>query len=165
MFAFHSADGRPAFVNNTLPISEEKQIMNATEIQGHWDQIRGKVKEKWGQLTDDDLRIVGGNVEQLVGRIEQKTGEARRSVENFLDDLVASDTPLARAAQSAMNVGQSAVETAKQSFNQVADQAWEGYERADELVRHNPETSMAVLLGLGFVTGLVVGCMIRTSSY
>jgi uncharacterized protein YjbJ (UPF0337 family) len=53
--------------------------MNTQEIQGHWDQIRGKVKEKWGQLTDDDLRIVGGNVDQVIGRIEQKTGEARRS--------------------------------------------------------------------------------------
>ena len=61
--------------------------INAQELQGQWNTLRGKVKEKWGQLSDDDLQIHGGNIDQLVGRIQQKTGEGRESVERFLNDL------------------------------------------------------------------------------
>ena len=43
-------------------------MINAQELQGQWNQIRGQVKQKWGQLTDDDLQIHGGNIDQLVGK-------------------------------------------------------------------------------------------------
>ena len=61
--------------------------INAQELQGQWNRLKGQVKEKWGQLTDDDLQISGGNVDQLVGRIQQKTGVARDQIEKFLSDL------------------------------------------------------------------------------
>ena len=65
--------------------------INAQELQGQWNNLRGRVKERWGQLTDDDLQIQGGNVDQLVGRIQQRTGEGRESIEKFLNDLTARD--------------------------------------------------------------------------
>ncbi|MBV8233105.1 MAG: CsbD family protein, partial [Planctomycetaceae bacterium] len=61
--------------------------INAQELQGQWNTLRGRLKERWGQLTDDDLQIQDGNVDQLVGRIQQKTGEAREAIENFLTEL------------------------------------------------------------------------------
>jgi len=61
--------------------------INAQELQGQWTKLRGQVKEKWGQLTDDDLQIHGGNVDQLVGKIQQRTGEGREAIEKFLGDL------------------------------------------------------------------------------
>lgn len=133
--------------------------MNTQEIQGRWEQIRGKVKEKWGQLTDDDLRIVGGNVDQMIGKIQQKTGEARGSVENFLDDLVAGDTTLGRAKETAREYGQAAMQTAREGVTQVAEQARHGYERAGEMVQQRPAESMAVIFGLGVITGLAVGML------
>ena len=51
--------------------------INAQELQGQWNELRGKVKEKWGHLTDDDLEVQGGNFDQLIGRIQKKTGEGR----------------------------------------------------------------------------------------
>ena len=48
--------------------------MNWDTVKGEWKQFQGKVKEKWGQLTDDDLQIQGGNVDQLVGRIHSPYG-------------------------------------------------------------------------------------------
>ena len=63
--------------------------INAQELQGQWNRLRGQVREHWGQLTDDDLQMQGGNVDQLVGRIQQKTGETREVIERYLNDLTA----------------------------------------------------------------------------
>ena len=62
-------------------------MINTQEITGQWNQLRGKVKEKWGQLTDDDLRLVGGNIDQLIGRIQQKTGETKEKLRDFLGKI------------------------------------------------------------------------------
>ena len=51
------------------------------------EPVSGQVKEKWGNLTDDDLQIQGGNVDQVVGKIQQKTGETREAIEEFLNNL------------------------------------------------------------------------------
>ena len=53
-------------------------MVNTQEIQGSWNRIKGQVKEKWGNLTDDDLQIQGGNLDQLIGKIQKKTGESAR---------------------------------------------------------------------------------------
>jgi uncharacterized protein YjbJ (UPF0337 family) len=135
-------------------------FMNTQEIQGRWDQIRGKVKEKWGQLTDDDLRIVGGNVDQVIGKIQQKTGEARGKVEEFLDRLASSSS---KGAETAGGYAQAAVETAREGTRQVSEQARRGYERAGEFVQHRPAQSMAMVFGLGFVTGLTIGVLMCSS--
>jgi uncharacterized protein YjbJ (UPF0337 family) len=45
--------------------------MNKDRIEGNWTQVKGKVKEKWGKLTDDDLKIIEGNTDQLVGKMQE----------------------------------------------------------------------------------------------
>ena len=55
--------------------------MNQDRIQGRWRQIKGKVKEQWGRLTDDDLDVIAGRREQLLGRIQQRHGVAREEAE------------------------------------------------------------------------------------
>ena len=51
--------------------------MNQDRIQGRWKQLKGKVKEQWGKLTDDDLDVIAGKRDQLLGRIQQRHGLAR----------------------------------------------------------------------------------------
>lgn len=60
--------------------------MNWDEIKGQWKQIRGKAKEQWGQLTDDDLDVVAGRREQLAGRIQERYGVAKDEAERQLAD-------------------------------------------------------------------------------
>ena len=48
------------------------------KLVGNWNQIKGKVKQRWGQLTDDELSEVEGHFDQLVGLVQQKTGEAAK---------------------------------------------------------------------------------------
>lgn len=135
--------------------------MNTQEIQGRWNQIRGKVKEKWGQLTDDDLQMVGGNIEQVVGRIQQKTGEARNIVERFLDELAAPGSPLASAKEAVRNYGQAAAQQAREGFDKAKGQVREGYQQAEELVQRHPAESMVAVFGLGVITGVVIGMLLR----
>lgn len=48
--------------------------MNEDRISGNWKQFKGKVKEKWGDLTDDDMTVVEGKRDQLVGKIQERYG-------------------------------------------------------------------------------------------
>jgi uncharacterized protein YjbJ (UPF0337 family) len=60
--------------------------MNKLEIKGDWNIIKGKLKQKWAKLTDDDLQFVEGKQEELVGRIQKRTGENREAVEKALKE-------------------------------------------------------------------------------
>ena len=135
-------------------------MINTQQVTGAWNQIRGKVKEKWGQLTEDDLRIVGGNVEQLVGRIQQRTGEAREAIETFLNEAMA--TPISRAAETAKSYAQDAAETARQGYQQVSQQAQAGFEGARDMVRNRPAQSMATVFATGMLAGVVVGLLLKS---
>lgn len=61
--------------------------MNEDRIKGNWKQLKGKIKEKWGELTDDDLTSIDGQRDQLVGSVQEKYGiakdEAKQQVEEF----------------------------------------------------------------------------------
>ena len=59
--------------------------MNWDSVQGNWKQFSGKVKEKWGQLTDDDLTQINGNREQLEGKIQARYGHAKDQVKKDVD--------------------------------------------------------------------------------
>ena len=137
--------------------------INAQEIQGQWNKIRGKVKEKWGQLTDDDLTLAGGNVDQLVGRIQQKTGATREAIEKFLDDLTASGgSAVSQVAESAREFVSQAGDRFREGYDQVGDMARRRYEMAEDMVRQNPGQSVAAAFGFGMVLGVVVGLALRS---
>jgi len=53
--------------------------------EGRWDQLAGKVKSLWGELTDDDLKKVEGDYDRLVGVVKERTGKAREEIEKELD--------------------------------------------------------------------------------
>lgn len=58
--------------------------MNQDTMQGTWRQFKGKVQEQWGKLTDDDLDVIDGKREQLLGRIQERYGVAREKAEEQL---------------------------------------------------------------------------------
>jgi uncharacterized protein YjbJ (UPF0337 family) len=57
-------------------------------LEGNWDQLKGRVREAWGALTDDDVDRVEGRWEQLVGTIRERTGESLDQVETKLNEIV-----------------------------------------------------------------------------
>ena len=60
--------------------------MNKLEMKGDWNIAKGKLKQKWASLTDDDLQYVDGKHEELYGRIQKRTGETREAVEKALKE-------------------------------------------------------------------------------
>ena len=55
------------------------------KIRGNWNMIKGKLKEEYGQLTDDDLSFAEGQEEQLLGRLQQKLGKSKQEVKEMID--------------------------------------------------------------------------------
>ncbi|MDZ4787846.1 MAG: CsbD family protein [Blastochloris sp.] len=64
--------------------------MNKLEIKGEWNIIKGKLKQKWATLTDNDLAYVEGEEEELFGRLQKSTGESREAVEKAIKEASAS---------------------------------------------------------------------------
>lgn len=61
--------------------------MNWDQIKGKWKQVSGQVKQQWGKLTDDDLAVVDGKREALVGRIQERYGYAKEEAEKQVKDF------------------------------------------------------------------------------
>ena len=61
--------------------------MNEDIIKGNWKQLSGKIKAKWGKLTDDDLTTAEGNMEHLYGKLQEHYGLAKDKAEESLKDL------------------------------------------------------------------------------
>lgn len=64
--------------------------MNWDQIKGNWKQVTGKVKEKWGDLTDDDLTVIEGKRDQLAGKIQERYGYAKERAEKEIDEFAKS---------------------------------------------------------------------------
>ena len=125
--------------------------INAQTIQGEWNYLCGLARQRWGQLTDDDLKVQEGNIEQLIGRIQQKTGEGREAIEGFFSEMTS------RGSSAVSH----ATEAAGQYAHQVGDRIRERFDDAETLVRHHPTETVVVAFGIGVVAGLIAGLAIR----
>ncbi len=61
--------------------------MNWDQIKGKWKQASGQVQQKWGELTDDDLTVVDGKREELVGRVQERYGIAKEEAEKQVKEF------------------------------------------------------------------------------
>jgi len=65
-------------------IREKEQVMNWDQIAGNWKQVKGAVRKKWGKLTDDDVDVIAGKRDILLGKIQERHGIAREEAEKEL---------------------------------------------------------------------------------
>jgi len=85
--------------------------MNWDQMEGKWKQYSGKVREKWGKLTDSDLEMIKGQRQQLVGKIQERYGiakeDAERQVNEFTSSLSPGESQEARREDKARRAGRS----------------------------------------------------------
>jgi uncharacterized protein YjbJ (UPF0337 family) len=61
--------------------------MNKLQIKGNWNEIKGKLKQKYAQLTDDDLTFAEGKEDELLGRLQQRLGKSKEEVRREIEDF------------------------------------------------------------------------------
>lgn len=139
-------------------------MVTKEEFSGKYHQVKGRIKEKYGSLTDDDFERGSGGLEQLVGIIQQKTGETRRTIEQYLNNLFENAEGMAgQVATKVRDYASQAGDSIRGGYDQMASNMREGYEQAEAVVRRNPRESVAAALGIGFLVGAVLGLMISKS--
>lgn len=60
--------------------------MNTLQLKGNWNIVKGKLKQKYADLTDDDLQYIEGKEDELVGRIQKRTGRSKEEVEEAVEE-------------------------------------------------------------------------------
>ena len=138
-------------------------MTNQQILEGDWNEIKGKLRQRWGQLTDDDLPQIRGDAEQVIGAIQRKTGEAREAIERYLQEVSGSAaSAIGTAAETVSDYAQQASEAVQHSVKQAADQVRAGYNEAERFVRDRPGESLLVCFGVGLITGVVIALVVRS---
>ena len=138
-------------------------MVNQQILQGRWNEIKGRLRSHWGQLTDEDLPQFHGEVDKLIGVIQRKTGEGREAIENYLNEV--SGTAASAFGQTAENVrrfSNQAAENFQHSAEQAAAQFRAGLDGADRFVRDRPRESLAICFGVGLLTGVLVSVLLSS---
>jgi len=139
-----------------------------SELQGTWKQIEGAVREKWGELTDNDFQEASGSIQKLVGAIQRRTGQARDQVEDSLSSMLSRAESLAgKAYQAAQNMAGKAAEVASSASEGVqnaaasaAESMQQGVEQTKRMVAERPVQSLSVCFGVGVAIGLATGLLL-----
>ena len=70
--------------------NKSRTIMTTLEIKGDWNITKGKLKQKWAKLTDDDWKLIGSKKDALVGKLQERYGHKKEAAEKEVDDYTAS---------------------------------------------------------------------------
>ena len=153
--------------------------MTTSQLESSWSALKGKLKQKYGQLTDDDLIFAEGKGEELLSRLEEKLSLSREELQTMLDELAAgtegklegvkaavaeiSDQVRAKAGDvvddlkhKASAIGEEAKAQGAAAYSEAQRRARGLWEDGEEYVRANPRESLLVAVAAGFVAGLLL---------
>ena len=137
-------------------------------FDSHWDEIKGKLKQRYAQLTDHDLVFIEGKAEELLGRLREKLGLSAGELDALLKETratVASHVKQAKAKSSELAddireragaLADDAKEQAGVVYEQARERARSLREDCEDYVRQNPRESLVGALCAGFVAGLLI---------
>ena len=119
--------------------------MDSNRIEGSWEQLKGKAKQQWGNLTDNELTQIGGKKDELMGRLQARYGyskdKAKQEVESWLESVD-------QTGESVM----AQVSAAKDGAKQVADNFSTAMQKS---VETNPIATVAMVGAMAFVIGAI----------
>jgi uncharacterized protein YjbJ (UPF0337 family) len=133
-------------------------MVNQQVLAGKWNEVKGRIKQKWGALSDEDIRSFNGNVDQLVGRIQRKTGETRDVIEEFLTEVTeAGERTTSKYAERMQDSAEGMAAAAQQGYESLR----QGYAEAERTVQEHPGQSVAIAFGVGVLAGVAVTLLLR----
>jgi uncharacterized protein YjbJ (UPF0337 family) len=149
--------------------------MKTFTIDGSWNQIKGKLRQRFAELTDEDLQFAEGKAEELFGRLQSRLHMTAEQLSEMLDDLKSEAEDAAETARGrfetvkekisevAGNVKARAAEKAEQLkekagevYGDAVEKVRSWHEEAEDCVRAQPRTALVGALVAGFVLGLLV---------
>ena len=121
--------------------------------------MKGTVKEKWGKLTDDDLTLIDGRRDHLEGKIQERYGFAKDQARKEIEDWYrATEFDLADQIEAIRTDIQTLTSTvgriANKQIGRAQDRALEAANEAEDAIRRNPLSAVAIAVGLGFLFGV-----------
>lgn len=149
-------------------------MANQATMAGNWNELKGRVRSKWGQMTDDMIEQCKGNMEALVGSIQRATGETTEKIQDFLNAGMDQGADLYNQASKAVRAGYS---QASDAVCAGAEQAYEGAmegakyvgeslkgcaDQTGKLIQSRPLESLMFTFGAGIVAGLALGLILRS---
>lgn len=138
-------------------------MVTSEKLQGHWDQVKGRIRERWGDINDDELQQIKGDSERLVGVLKEKTGETRQEIEAFIEDAVQNaESYLGQAAETGRQYADSAAKAVQEGYQQVEQQVEAGYHEAEKFLKKRPVESVAAAFGAGMITGVVLTLLLHS---
>lgn len=160
-------------------VPRESSAMNYSTLESHWDVIKAQLKQRYAQLTDDDLKFVTGKGEELAARLREKLSMSAHDLETMIEDLKSSaggrveqikakvagfahdvSAKVGTAIDHAKATGAAAVDEVKAQAGAAYDgarrQVRSLHEDGEEYVRANPRQSLVAALCAGFVIGLLI---------
>jgi uncharacterized protein YjbJ (UPF0337 family) len=134
--------------------------MDWTRIEGNWKQMKGRVKERWGKLTDDDLTAIAGRRDQLEGMIQERYGyakeRARREIEDWFHSIESNLAEQIESLRCGIQELSSTVERiAKEQLPHARSRATDALADAEEAVKRNPLVVVVIALSLGLLIGVL----------
>lgn len=141
--------------------------MTTSDLEATWGTLKGKLKQRYGQLTDDDLIFVEGKGEELLSRLQERLGLSRNELDWILEDLAAADGTVeqvkAKAAQVSDQLRSTAAEWSEDAQARGAAVYSQAQQRVrglrgdgEEYVRANPIPAVLGALAVGLLAGLIV---------
>ena len=132
-------------------------------LEGDWTEIKAKLRQRWEQLTDEDLPQIRADADQIIGIIQRRTGQSRDAIERHLQEVSGSAaSAIGTAAEAVYDYAQHASQTVQHTARQAAGQVRAGYSEAERLVRDRPGESLLVCFGAGLITGVVIALSLRS---
>lgn len=137
-------------------------MANQATMSGNWNEMKGKIRSKWGQMTDDAIEQCKGNMEALVGTIQRTTGEAREKIQEYLKVGMEQGADVYnRTSETVRAATETAYEGAVEGAKYVGDSIRAGADQTGKMIQARPLESLMFTFGAGIVAGLAIGLVLR----
>lgn len=149
--------------------------MNKFTFDGAWSEIKGKLRQKYAHLTDDDLQFAEGKGEELFGKLKTRLGVSAEQLDKTLSDLKSEVEEAAKSASGTYAAAKQKVtevahdvtakvsdlktnvaEKASEAYDEACDKARTWQEEGETFVREQPRAAMLTALVAGFMIGLLI---------
>jgi uncharacterized protein YjbJ (UPF0337 family) len=119
--------------------------MDSNRIEGSWEELKGKAKQQWGNLTDSELTQIGGRKDELMGRLQARYGYSKDKAKEEMESWLESIGQSGESVIAQMNA-------AKDGAKQVADNFTTAMQKS---VENNPIATLAMVAAVAFVIGAI----------